>query len=231
MSKYTTEVRYICEHFSQLNDSVGYYKVDEVIEKSREKIFNFEYPIFDEKYRSVIETKILKHYYTREIGFESVGLWLLKLETKLNEVMPFYNQFYKSNLLEFNPFYDVDVKTTSKRQTNGNTTTKSKDSTNVDNDSTDRNLYSDTPQGSLKNVENETYLTNATKNISENKTNSVSNSNTENNINNLDDYIENVVGKRGGESYSKMLLDFRKTFINVDMMIIEDLSDLFMNLY
>ena len=145
--------------------------------------------------------------------------------------MPFYNQFYKSNLLEFNPFYDVDVKTTSKRETNGNTTTKSKDSTNVDNDSTDRNLYSDTPQGSLKNVENETYLTNATKNISENKTNSVSNSNTENNINNLDDYIENVVGKRGGESYSKMLLDFRKTFINVDMMIIEDLSDLFMNLY
>ena len=231
MSKYTTELRYICEHFSQLNDSVGYYKVDEVIEKSREKIFNFEYPIFDENYRKIIETKILKHYYTREIGFESVGLWLLKLETKLNEIMPFYNQFYKSNLLEFNPFYDVDVKTTSKREINGNTTTKSKDSTNVDNDSTDRNLYSDTPQGSLKNVENETYLTNATKNISENKTNSVSNSNTENNINNLDDYIENVVGKRGGESYSKMLLDFRKTFINVDMMIIEDLSDLFMNLY
>lgn len=231
MSKYTTELRYICEHFSQLNDSVGYYKVDEVIEKSREKIFNFEYPIFDENYRKIIETKILKHYYTREIGLESVGLWLLKLETKLNEIMPFYNQFYKSNLLEFNPFYDVDVKTTSKRETNGNTTTKSKDSTNVDNDSTDRNLYSDTPQGSLKNVENETYLTNATKNISENKTNSVSNSNTENNINNLDDYIENVVGKRGGESYSKMLLDFRETFINVDMMIIEDLSDLFMNLY
>ena len=231
MSKYTTEVRYICEHFSDLNESVGYYKVNEVIEKSRQKIFNFDYPIFDEKYRSVIETKILKHYYTREIGFESVGLWLLKLETKLNEIMPFYNQFYKSNLLEFNPFYDVDVKTTSKREINGNTTTKSKDSTNVDNDSTDRNLYSDTPQGSLKNVENETYLTNATKNISENKTNSVSNSNTENNINNLDDYIENVVGKRGGESYSKMLLDFRKTFINVDMMIIEDLSDLFMNLY
>lgn len=231
MSKYTTEVRYICEHFSQLNDSVGYYKVDEVIEKSREKIFNFEYPIFDENYRKIIETKILKHYYTREIGLESVGLWLLKLETKLNEIMPFYNQFYKSNLLDFNPFYDVDVKTTSKRETNGNTTTNSKDITNIDNDSTDRNLYSDTPQGSLKNVENETYLTNATKNISENKTNSVSNSNTENNINNLDDYIENVVGKRGGESYSKMLLDFRETFINVDMMIIEDLSDLFMNLY
>ena len=69
MSKYTTEVRYICEHFSDLNESVGYYKVNEVIEKSRGKIFNFDYPIFDEKYRSVIETKILKHYYTREMCF------------------------------------------------------------------------------------------------------------------------------------------------------------------
>lgn len=231
MSKYTTEVRYICEHFSDLNESVGYYKVNEVIEKSRAKIFNFEYPIFDENYRKIIETKILKHYYTREIGFESVGLWLLKLETKLNEVMPYFNKLYNSELLEFNPFYDVDVKTTSKRTTNTNSITKAEDKTNVDNDSIDRVLYSDTPQGSLKNVENETYLTNATKTLSEATTNSVSNSNSENNINNLDDYIDNVIGKRGGESFSKMLMEFRETFINIDLLVIDALSDLFMNVY
>ena len=231
MSKYTTELRYICEHFSDLNESVGYYKVNEVIEKSREKIFNFEYPIFDEKYRSVIETKILKHYYTREIGVESVGLWLLKLETKLNEVMPYFNKLYNSELLEFNPFYDVDVKTTSKRTTNTNSITKAEDKTNVDNDSVDRVLYSDTPQGSLKNVENETYLTNATKTLSEATTNSTSNSNSENNINNLDDYIDNVIGKRGGESFSKMLMEFRETFINIDLLVIDALSDLFMNIW
>lgn len=231
MSKYTTEVRYICEHFSGLNESVGYYKVNEVIEKSRQKIFNFEYPIFDEKYKSVIETKILKHYYTREIGFESVGLWLLKLETKLNEVMPYFNKLYNSELLEFNPFYDVDVKTTSKRTTNTNSITKAEDKTNVDNDSVDRILYSDTPQGSLKNVENETYLTNATKTLSEATTNSTSNSNSENNVNNLDDYIDNVIGKRGGESFSKMLMEFRETFINIDLLVIDALSDLFMNVY
>lgn len=231
MSKYTTEVRYICEHFSGLNESVGYYKVNEVIEKSRQKIFNFDYPIFDEKYKSVIETKILKHYYTREIGFESVGLWLLKLETKLNEVMPYFNKLYNSELLEFNPFYDVDVKTTSKRTTNTNSITKAEDKTNVDNDSVDRVLYSDTPQGSLKNVENETYLTNATKTLSEATTNSVSNSNSENNVNNLDDYIDNVIGKRGGESFSKMLMEFRETFINIDLLVIDALSDLFMNVY
>ena len=62
MSKYTTEVRNICEYFSGLGESVGYYKANEVIDKSVDKIFNFEYPIFDEKYRKVLEKKILKHY-------------------------------------------------------------------------------------------------------------------------------------------------------------------------
>ena len=83
----------------------------------------------------------------------------------------------------------------------------------------------------MKNVENETYLTNATKTLSEATTNSTSNSNSENNINNLDDYIDNVIGKRGGESFSKMLMEFRETFINIDLLVIDALSDLFMNVY
>ena len=231
MSKYTTEVRYICEHFSELGESVGYYKVNEIIEKSRTKIFNFEYPIFDTKYKAILESKILKHYYTREIGLESVGLWLLKLETKLNEIMPYYNQLYKSELLEFNPFYDVDVKTTSKKTANTNATTKAQDKSNSNSNTVERNLYSDTPQGSLKNVENETYLTNATKNIGEATNNTTSNSTSENNVNNLEDYIDNIIGKRGGESFSKMLIEFRNTFINIDMLVIDALSDLFMNIY
>lgn len=39
MSRYTTEVRYICESLAGLDKSVGYSNVNEVIEKSRNKIF------------------------------------------------------------------------------------------------------------------------------------------------------------------------------------------------
>ena len=112
MANYTTQVRTICEVNAGYDESVGFGDVATVIEKSREKIFNFSYPIFDESYKSVLETKILKHYYTREIGLETVGLWKLKLDTKLNEIMPYYNQLYKSELLEFNPLYDVDLERT-----------------------------------------------------------------------------------------------------------------------
>ena len=114
MSKYTTEVRFICEHASGLDESKGYNDVNVIIDEAIPKVFNFNYPIFDEAYRIILERKILKHYYTREICDETVGLWKLRLDTKLNEIMPYYNKLYKSELLEFNPLYTVNLTRTRK---------------------------------------------------------------------------------------------------------------------
>ena len=109
MSKYTTEVRYICETQAGLNTSVGYESVNDIIERARPKIFDFSYPIFDAEYKPVLETKILKHFYTREIGLETYGLWKLKLDTKLNEIMPFYNKLYTDGLHNIDPFIPIDL--------------------------------------------------------------------------------------------------------------------------
>jgi hypothetical protein len=46
-------------------------------------------------------------------------------------------------------------------------------------------------------------------------------------INNVEDYFQHIVGKRGSMTYSKMLNEFRDTFLNIDMMIINDMQDLF----
>ena len=231
MSKYTTEVRYICECFSDLGDSVGYYRVNEIIEKAREKIFNFDYPIFDENYRKVLENKILKHYYTREIGFETVGLWLLKLDTKLNDIMPYYNQLYKSEVLEFNPFYDTDIITERDIVNKGDSESVSVNNGETTGSFVNRELYSDTPQGALNGVESEQYLTNATKTMGDNKNNSKNTNNSNSKINNVEDYLEHIKGKRGSENYSSLLKQYRDTFLNIDMMIIDELSDLFMKLW
>ena len=48
-----------------LESSVGGDDVDQVIQNAIPSIFNFSFPIFDESYRNVLETKILMHYYTR----------------------------------------------------------------------------------------------------------------------------------------------------------------------
>ena len=103
MGKYTTEVRTICESIARERSPVGYRSVNTIIAESRGEIFDFDYPCFDPEYKPVLETKILKHYYTREICEETYGLWKLRLDSRLNEIMPYYNQLYESTLISFNP--------------------------------------------------------------------------------------------------------------------------------
>lgn len=111
MSKYTTEVRFLCESLTGHDSSVGFDDVEQVITEACPIIFNFEYGIFDNAYKLPLERKILMHYYTREISEETYGLWKLRLKERLNLIMPYYNQLYQSALLSFNPFYDVDLTT------------------------------------------------------------------------------------------------------------------------
>lgn len=255
MSKYTTEVRFICETFAGYDESQGYSDMSTVIENSRGQIFDFDFPIFDENYRSVIETKILKHFYTREIGFETVGAWKRWLNMRMNEIMPYYNQLYNSELITFNPLYDTDYTTDADRTIDHNentTSNRTDDLTRTDDlahsdtassSNESRDLYSDTPQGALTGVDNETYLTTARKvtgaesaNSSGTNTGTVKNTGTQSGTGtdvykNIDDYLEHVTGKRGTASYSKMLQEYRDTFLNIDLMVINELNDLFMNIW
>ena len=50
-------------------------------------------------------------------------------------------------------------------------------------------------------------------------------------LNSTDQYVNIVRGKNGGASYSKLLQEFRSTFLNIDTMIIENLNDLFFGLW
>ena len=242
MSKYTTELRFICESKAGLSDSVGFNQIDDVISNSWNKIFD-NFPIFDESYRSVLCSKILKHYYTREISAETVGLWQLWLNTRMGEIMPYYNKLYESALLEFDPFKDTNYTRNHGGTFTGDTRRNGRSDVSVDNSvtsngtSNSKNLFSDTPQGAITNIENESYLTNATliKDTDTNTTNTDGNSTTQNTettgITNTDNWIETIVGKQSTVSYSKLLQEFRDTFLNIDVMIINDLSDLFMNIW
>ena len=287
MSKYTTEVRYICESYAGLTESTGYDNIRTVIANSRDKIFDFDYPIFDNDYRETLETKILNHYYTREIGVETVGLWKHFLDVRMNEIMPYYNQLYKSALLEFDPFNDVDYtkegnKTNQENvtednngtnkmtgtvtdTTNGTETNSGSDVTNEQNvpKNSTWTLYSDTPQGGVAGINSaepsvgsNAYLTNATHVITD-ATGSNLESETEygkivqnegqgnreydttNEIKNKmvgvtngrGDYFEKIKGKMSNKSYSELLQELRKTFLNIDLLIINELSDLFFNIY
>lgn len=327
MAKYTTEVRSICENKAGLKESKGFSDVDTILADSWDKIFTTHCTFFDENYRPVLCQKILKHYYTREIGMETVGLWMLFMNRKLEEIMPYYNQMYESELIEFNPMYNMNLhksrsimgtesgtesgtETGTKNNTVNRTendaqggttsttgsssasssgegtnskTTEVDGTTNVDRelnvDNLHKDAYSDTPQGSLANVDSNAYLTNYRRVSDDNQdveetdtvvnedtseigqdsyseTGSTTNSETithgktnnktgteqaaqttskntgkATNLSTTENYVESVVGNNGSYNFSRLLQEFRDTFLNIDMLVIGEFKGLFMGLW
>lgn len=247
MSKYTTEVRFICEEKAGLLESRGENSVNEILDLSWNKIFDNTFPIFDEAYRKPLCKKILKHFYTREICCETFGLWKLWLNEKMELIMPYYNQLYESAQLEINPFYNFDytktggeVKASDTTVNENRTGTLNEGTHMVQEDDNDLwNKYSDTPQGSVERLDNSTYLTDA-RNITEDNNRDVESAtirNTTNgkvNVTDFDttsEYTEHVIGMRGVVSVPRILKEYRETFLNIDKMICDELNDLFFKLW
>lgn len=232
MSKYSTEVRFICETAAGLIESKGYNEIDNIIDKAVNNIFESDIPFFDNEYGIKLEKKILRHYYTREIGFETVGLWKLQLNTTMKEIIPYYNKLYKTEMYKYDPLSDFDytIKTDSNDVRTDDLTKSNMGTQEVKTGDKNVNKFSDTPQGGLEDVESGAYLTNATIDNSEGSSNRTDNL-TEKNIGtvgNVIDRTERRFGKQGSKSYAEMIIQERESFLNIDMQVIEELEDLFM---
>lgn len=246
MSKYTTEVRWICLSVTGMpEDSLP----QAVIPQAIPKIFDFSFPIFNEEYREVLEEKILAHYYMREIGLETVGLWKYQLWKKLNEIMPYYNQLYQSELLKLNPLQTInrtkDASATRTENKNSSTTRKGTDEEKEERNNVSSGTsntigkFSDTPMGKLSGVVDGTYLSEAsvtddtsTSTVTDNDSKNKSYSETvgvEDNGLSTDSGKETEVGYDGNPS--ELLKSYRETFLNIDMQVVSELESLFMGIY
>lgn len=207
-----------------------------------------DYPIFDESYREQLNGKIIEHYWFREIGLETPGLFKRFLNRKMNEIMPYYNQLYESTLKKFDPYVNYDLQTTGatnsdhKEQRNikhdETVNTDAKSTTDSSTDGTSRTLVSQTPQMQLSGHED--YASNITDTASNTTAtgsgtqNSTANTKLDDlmnmNAQNMDEYVTKVSGLTGITN-SNALMQFRETFINTDMLVIDELQELFMGIY
>ena len=233
MSRYTIELRYLIEG----NYDLGLK----------------DYPIFDESYREQLNNKIIQHYYFREIGFETEALFKNRLNQKMNEIMPYYNQMYESSKLEIDPLSTIDLEEvfSRKSKTTGEGTSSTSGTGNNTNNfnSTDTTDYgkiskfSDIAQAQTtpNEILNDKYLTSATVDDGQDKnTNTGTNtsqtesttSGTSTDERNLDeDTTLTRKGNNGTASESELLNMYRETFLNIDMMIIDDLDELFLGIW
>lgn len=110
MSTFTTELRYMLESYADKTSNASASQVNQVINDTRTSLFDFSYPSTEltPSEKEHLEKHIMLHYYTREIGFETFGLFKLKLQSKLWDIMPKYEKLYALEHLNLDFFSDVD---------------------------------------------------------------------------------------------------------------------------
>lgn len=204
MSKYTIQIKDIVNSY---NDVTDLKKIDEKLEVARKYIFDFEYPVIDDTTKARIEKAILKHYYYREIAFETVGMFKIKLNDRLNLIMSRYNALYKKQDLNVSPYVNSYLKE------NG----VSNNSTNSDVKNEDWQTTSDTPRGILTDLKAGNYSSMAVYNENNDNTKSTGNSSYERNVESLN-----------GMTYADAFRNYFDNIISIDEELVNEFSDLFM---
>ena len=181
----------------------------DVVKLTNDHIGLDDYPIFDEAYRKTLNDRIKKTYWLQEIAHETIDIFIWRLSLKMELIMPRYNRMY---LAELNS--GINHQTGS-----GSGTNKSKG----------RTVGSDTPQTRLAgDGDYATSISDASTSgdtTSRNESDSTSSS--------TSNYNNNQRSESWGYSGSKAraIADYRGTLLNVDDLVIAELSELFMGLW
>ena len=206
------------------------------------------YPIFDESYRTRLNEKIVAHYALREIGSETPQMFVFYLGRTMREQMDYFNQLYVSAQHKFDPFITSDIKqsldSTSVNESSGKSSgTQSNESTahsmsDTEADNSSMTFNSEFPQTRIDDFKK--FATSASQTDSTGNTHTstqqdstataTSQSNTDYaHSSDKGNSMSHTVGTSG--SQSQLLLDWRSTMLNIDMMVVGSLEDLFMGMW
>lgn len=224
MSSYTTQLRWVVE---QALDDMGLARGEENWPRVYDRLGLGDYPIFDEAYRDELNAKIVRRYYTREIGAETVGRFRMFVREAMFLIMPYYNQLYLSELLAkgIDPLSDKGLKT----EEHARGTASSRGSGQSSSSSSGQNVYQDTPQSEMipDMIRSLQYATNV--NMDDGKTDSKGSNESSGR------YDNELARAETGHSrpQSELLALYRDTFLNIDRMVVEDreLSECFMGVW
>lgn len=187
-----------------------------------------EYPIYDESKRRQLNDKFIRHYWMREIGCETVGHFCLWCSNTFNEIMPYYNKMYETELLNVEHLLGikrhkvVDMLRDFDESSSGNGSADT--STSSTGKST--NKFSDTPQDELfvSKVDAGDYLTNLTIEDTADDTTVGTKSKSDGTIKrdetNKDTTDEFVTDPR----YYQAFLDLSEKVLNLDMQVINNVQ-------
>ena len=235
MAKYTFELRELFEPIKfnppiftrdQVENFFKDYELGDYLTPEQINTIN-EFGIWS---KDRLARKIVDHYYMRESGFETIGLFKHYAKVTMQELMEKYLPLIYSASIKYDPLVNVDYTETFNRT--ADTTNNGTSSSNSTSNSSSLGVNSDTPQGQITKSEilNGKYATNTAGSENESSINDTTNTNSTSNTG--EEYVKRVKGNSGvSATAQKMVEQYRENIIAIDSNIIKELNDLFMGLY
>lgn len=169
-----------------------------------------------------LSKRIVDHFYTREIGTDAIGQFMLFAKDKMNEIMETYAPLIYSASIKYDPLVNVNFTESYLGVSDSNS--KSSSTSN----GSGLTVNSDTPQGQISKTDilKGKYASSTGANETENKVDDTStNSGTQN-------YTKTTKGNSGVSATSqKMIEQYRDIIRAINTEIIYELEPLFMGLY
>lgn len=220
MAKYTMELRELISTFGK-DEVKGWFSDYEL----SEFLTPDEIKVIEDRgtwNKDLLADRIIDHYFTREIGTDAIGQFILFAKDKMKEVMETYAPLIYSAAIKYDPLVNVDY-TETYSGTSGSTSNSKSSSKG-----SGLTVNSDTPQGQIS--KNAILQGNYASSTGANETeNSVDDTSTNNGT---QDYNKRVKGNSGvSATAQKMIVQYRENIRALNTEIIYELEPLFMGLY
>ena len=216
MAKYTMEIRELISTFGE-DEVKGWFKDYDLSDYLTAE----EIQVIEDRgcwNKDQLADRIIDYYYTREIGSDAIGSFILFTRNKMREVMETYAPLIYSASIKYDPLVNVDYTESLERQTNGTTSSTSS--------SSDLGINSDTPMGQInkEQIMAGKYASSTVGN--EGSSNGSGQSRGE------ESYTKHIKGNSGVSATAQKMVElYRDNIRALNSEIIEDLEPLFISVF
>lgn len=216
MARYTMEIRELISTFGE-DEVKGWFKDYELSDYLTAE----EIQVIEDRgcwNKDQLADRIIDYYYTREIGSDAIGSFILFTRNKMREVMETYAPLIYSASIKYDPLVNVDYTEELNRTTVGQTSSKSS--------SSDLGINSDTPMGQINKdqIMAGKYASSTVGNEGS-STGSGQSNGTEN-------YLKHIKGNSGVSATAQKMVElYRDNIRALNSEIIEDLEPLFISVF
>lgn len=185
------------------------------------------YPLHEPSYRPTLNGKIIDHYLNREIGVETIDMFQQVMRRTMNEIMPAYNELYRSAQFVFDPMRTIDITTLATTDSTQTSESSSQSNAETESTTTSRAIDSNFPQTILNGSGD--YASNGSDVVGSGDSDSTANTSDEAETTAHAIAENETTGYQG--SPADLLMRYRESIINIDLMVINDLEDCFMQIF